>query len=146
MAGSERVNKAGLDSGPRWRDCLSANAFINNFGLQQFSHCCQVLSDRKTPIEGGKKIQADCPWTFLEHTKALKSIFNGTSLCGYVFCVSQAMENSGETWCTLRFGKVCQKVRSNVIKPKEMLLEKAIQDAEKGLAKAKKELDSMNDN
>lgn len=35
MAGSERVNKSGLDSGPTWGGGqLSLTAFINNFGLQ----------------------------------------------------------------------------------------------------------------
>ena len=56
------------------------------------------------------------------------------------------MDNSGETWCTLKFGKTCQNVRSNVIKPNDISLEKAMKDAEAGLAKAHKELNSMNDN
>ena len=65
-----------------------------------------MLSNKK-PIQGGKKISPDIPWKDLEHTKALKPIFDGTSLCGFVFCVSRAKENSGETWCTLKFGKIC---------------------------------------
>lgn len=46
-----------------------------------------MLSNRK-PIQGGKKIAADIPWKDIEHTKSLKMIFDGTSLCGFVFCVS----------------------------------------------------------
>lgn len=37
MAGSERVDKAGLDSGPTWKNgTLSLAAVINNIGLSNF--------------------------------------------------------------------------------------------------------------
>ena len=128
MAGSERVNKAGLDSGPTWKNgMLSLAAVVNHFGLSTFQGCCELLSKRK-PIQGGKKIAADIPWKDIEHTKALKPIFDGTSLCGFIFCVSQAKENSGETWCTCKFGKICQKVRSNVIKPTDITISKNLKD------------------
>ena len=106
MAGSERVDKSGLDSIPTWKNgALSLAAVVNNLGLSNFSGCCEILSAKKC-IQGGKKIPADVPWKDLEHTKALKPIFDGTALCGFIFCVSQAKENSGETWCTLKFAKV----------------------------------------
>jgi len=37
MAGSERIEKAGLDSGPTWKNgALSLAATINNLGLSNF--------------------------------------------------------------------------------------------------------------
>ena len=70
MAGSERINKAGV-SGPTWKNGhLSAAAVVNNTGLSVFQGCVDLLANRK-PIQGGKKIPGDIPWKNIEHTKAL---------------------------------------------------------------------------
>ena len=36
----------------------------------------------------------------------------------FVYCVSQAEANGGETWCTLDFAKECHKLTTRVVKTK----------------------------
>jgi hypothetical protein len=89
MAGSETVNRASLDSGPSFKNGLLSLATAgNNIGLKNIQGCVDMLGKKSEPIEGGATISRDIPWTDLEHTRALKPIFEGTSLCGFIFCIS----------------------------------------------------------
>ena len=145
MAGSERVEKSGVDSGPTSKNgALSLSAVNNNVGLTYFQCCCEILSKEKGPIQGGKKITANIPWKEYEHARVLVPIFNGTSLAGFVFCISQDPDNSGETWCTLKFAKIVSKVRANVVKEKDISIKNAIKEMEKGYADAHKSIEGLN--
>ena len=105
-----------------------------------------MLGKKPHPIKGGAPIPRDIPWKDIEHTKALHPIFSGTSLCGFIFCISQMPENSGETWCTLKFAKSAGAVRANVIKPTPYSLKTGIKETEALLKDAEKKMANMNDN
>ena len=132
MAGSERLEKSGTEK----NGVMKASAIVNNFGNFSVLWSCEVLSKKKHPIKGGGPIPKDVPWKGMEHSKALKPIFDGTSLCGFLFCISQAKDNSGETWCTLKMGHLITKIRANVIKPKFFSIKKAVKQAEVALLDA----------
>ena len=84
MAGSERLEKAGTEK----KEVMKAAAIVNNFGNFSVLWSCEELSKQKFPIKGGAKIPKNIPWKGMEHSKALKPIFEGTSLCGFLFCIS----------------------------------------------------------
>ena len=96
LAGSERVVKTG--AGHVKMDKLYLEAVMINYSLLVFARVIFAVTGLKKPIENGAKIPDKTSWKETAITRILKSSFNGTAFSSFLFCLSQAESNSGESF------------------------------------------------
>ena len=82
---------------------------------------------------GYNALHKNIDWKADVITVAMVPCYNGTSYTTMLFCVSQAEENGGETYCSFNFAKDCSKCRIKVSKPKDHKISVLIKNYEKDI-------------
>ena len=125
MAGCERVEVSGTDiGGPKTLNGLNLATLVNNGSLCALSKivvCIGAMKGKELPT-GGEALHKKIAWRDTTLTQAMVPCFNGTSFTNMLFCISQAEENGGETFCSFKFAEECSKCSFKVRKPKEQKL------------------------
>ena len=96
---------------------------FTNYALISLSRIIRHMISMKKVVTGGEEIPPGSCWKEMCLTRVLKSTFNGMAFTVFVYCVSQAEANGGETWCTLDFAKECHKLTTRVVKTKGVPIE-----------------------
>ena len=91
---------------------------MTNYTLTVLARVISNIGDLKKPLTGGEKIPDGLCWKETPITRILKSSFNGSAFTSFMFCMSQADRNGGESWCTMKFAENCAKLKANVAKIK----------------------------
>lgn len=133
MAGSERLDKAGVDP----MSMLGFQACYINFSITTFTRVLEQMS-RMKPVTGGQDLDKTISWKESTITKMMKSCFDGTAFSSFLVCISTAEKNSGESYHAMKFGHAASKLKSNVTKPKLIGIKTKIRDQTAELAKIEK--------
>ena len=116
LAGSERWQKAG-HSGDKC-DWAMLEAIVTNYSLTILARVVGNMAALKKPLTGGQKIPESTFYKESAITRILKNSWDGTAFTIFLFCLSQAERNGGESWCTMEFAERCSKLKANVTRPK----------------------------
>lgn len=140
LAGSERVGKTGAE---KKMDKLYAEAIMINYSLTVFARVIFGVTNLKKPIENGAKIPDKTCWKETAITRILKTSFNGQAFSSFLFCISQAESNSGESWSTMNFAEQCSILKTKITRPKPIKIKANIDEEEKAMAIDKKQLEKL---
>ena len=89
---------------------MDINGWINNFALSDLNGRFISAASFKEGIIGGMKLDKYTGTTGTigfysmtpETTKVMLPVLSGKCLTGFIYCISQAKDNGGETFCSLR--------------------------------------------
>jgi hypothetical protein len=141
LAGSERVGKTG--AGHVKMDKLYLEAVMINYSLLVFARVIFAVTGLKKPIENGAKIPDKTSWKETAIMRILKSSFNGTAFSSFLFCLSQAESNSGESFQTMNFAESCSILKTKITRPKSIKIKQNIEEEEKALLLDEKQLEKL---
>ena len=131
LAGSERAGRT--DSGTNKLDKQMAEAIMINYSLTVFARVIFSVTNLKKPIERGGEIPTKTCWKETSITRMLKSSFNGLAFSSFLFCLSPAENNSGESWSTTLFAEQCAILKTKVTRPKDIKISAAISEEESAI-------------
>ena len=148
MAGSERIEKTGRDSGPGWKNgMLNMTAVANNYNLMTFTMAVnQMIKNKFCPV-GGKPLDHNkVDWKASELMRTSLPCFNGMSFVCVICCVSQHVDNGGETKNATEFAQECHKVKVKVVRVKTHKFEKILKECSSKMEKIKKDIEKLTEN
>ena len=140
LAGSERVGKTGAE---KKMDKLYAEAIMINYSLTVFARVIFGVTNLPKPIMNGGKIPDKTCWKETAITRILKTSFNGQAFSSFLFCISQAESNSGESWSTMNFAEQCSILKTKITRTKPIKIKANIANEENAMAADKKQLDKL---
>lgn len=108
-------------------------AILINYSLTVFSRVSLEISKLKKPIVNGGEIPNKTCWKETAVTRILKESYNGLAFSSFLFCLSQAKKNSGESWSTICFAEKCQVLKTKTSRPKMVKVTNLIQGEEKAI-------------
>lgn len=129
LAGSERLRRT--ESGTnKVVDATMREGIMINWSLTVFARVIFAITNLKKPIERGGEIPVKTCWKETAISRMLKSSFNGMAFSTFLFCLSQAEANSGESFSTTLFAEQCAILKTKVTRPKDVKLELKIAEEE----------------
>ena len=99
-----------------------------NYSLTVFARVIFSVTNLKKPIENGGKIPDKTCWKETAITRILKTSFNGQAFNSFLFCISQAESNSGESWSTMNFAEQCSILKTKITRPKAINIKSNIEE------------------
>lgn len=116
LSGSERFEKAGIDSNAKntieWMEGVGSN-----WSLYVMARVIGNVARLKKPLTGGEVIPNNTSYKEIDITRVMKHNWNGTAFTVFMFCLSMAERNGGESFSTIKFAEECSKLRANVTRP-----------------------------
>lgn len=97
-----------------------------NFSLSTLARVLGNVGNFKKPITGGEKLPDGCQWKEINITRMIKESFSGYAFTGFVLAVSQHPKNGGETFYTMEFAQLCNKLRANIKRPPPLKYKSAL--------------------
>lgn len=134
LAGSERLSRTESGSNKMVDKAMAEGIFIN-WSLTVFSRVIFAVTNLKKPIERGAEIPVKTCWKETAITRILKSSFNGLAFSSFLFCMSQAEANSGESWATLLFAEQCSILKTKVTRPRDIKISAMIAEESAAIKK-----------
>jgi hypothetical protein len=133
LAGSERVARTSASTNKMDKEV--AEGIMINYSLTVFARVIFSVTNLKKPIERGGEIPTKTCWKETSITRMLKSSFNGLAFSSFLFCLSQAESNGGESWSTTQFAKECSILKTKVTRPKDVKISAAIAEEKENIKK-----------
>jgi hypothetical protein len=117
-------------------------AIGTNFSLSTLARVITNVGNFKKPITGGEKLPDGCQWKEINVTRLLKTSFSGYAFTGFLLACSQHPKNGGETFYTMQFAEICNKMRANVKRPPPFNLNEALKKHTEKLKEHQKGLEN----